>query len=50
MRVIVSKQSLNAILRWLQGGLVACAAAMLGYCAFVLLDTRVFQESRNINH
>jgi len=49
MRIIVSKQLLNAILRWLQGGLLACAAAMLGYCAFVLMDTRVFQERESHN-
>jgi len=44
MRVAVPKQSLKKLLRWSQGGLLACAAAMLGYCAFVLVDTRVFQE------
>jgi sortase A len=44
MRVAVPKQSLKKLLRWLQSGLFACAVAMLGYCAFVLVDTRVFQE------
>ena len=50
MRVVVSKNSLKGILRWSQVGLFACAAVMLGYCAFVLVDTRVFQdrESRNL--
>jgi sortase A len=50
MRVVVSKKSLRGILRWSQAGLFACAVAMLGYCAFVLVDTRVFQEreSRNL--
>src|SRR5689334_5813924 len=44
MRVAVSKQSLKNLLRWSQRGLLACAVALLGYCAFVLVDTRVFQE------
>jgi sortase A len=44
MRVAVPKQSLKKLLRWSQRGLFACAVAMLGYCAFVLVDTRVFQE------
>ena len=44
MRVAVPKQSLKKLLRWSQRGLLACAVAMLGYCAFVVVDTRVFQE------
>jgi len=50
MRVVVPKKSLRGILRWSQVGCFACAAVMLGYCAFVLVDTHVFQEreSRNL--
>ncbi len=50
MRVVVSKKSLRGILRWSQLAFFACAVAMLGYCAFVLVDTHVFQEreSRNL--
>src|SRR5512140_3462591 len=44
MTVAVPRQSLKKLLRWSQFGLVACAVAMLGYCAFVVVDTRVFQE------
>jgi sortase A len=44
MRVAVPKQSLKKLLRWSQRGLFACAVAMLGYCAFIVVDTRVFQE------
>ena len=44
MRVAVPKQSLKKLLRWSQRGLFACAVAMLGYSAFVVVDTRVFQE------
>ena len=44
MKVVVPKNSLRGILRWAQLVLFACAAVLLGYCAFVLLDTRVFQD------
>lgn len=44
MRVVVLKKSLRRILRWSQVGLFACAVVMLGYCAFVLVDTHIFQE------
>jgi LPXTG-site transpeptidase (sortase) family protein len=44
MRVTVPRQSLKKLLRWSQRGLFACAVAMLGYSAFVVVDTRVFQE------
>ena len=49
MKVIVSKLLLRRLLRWSQGVLLGCAAVTLGYCAFVLIDTRVFQgrESRD---
>jgi sortase A len=44
MRVAVPKKSVKNLLRWSQRGLVACAVALLGYCAFVVVDTRMFQE------
>ena len=44
MRVVVLKTSLRRILRWSQVGLFACAVVMLGYCAFALVDTHIFQE------
>jgi sortase A len=44
MRVAAPKQSLKKLLRWSQRGLFVCAVAMLGYCAFIVADTRVFQE------
>ena len=44
MRVAVPKSSLKKLLRWSQRGLLACGVAMLGYCAFVVVDTAVFQE------
>jgi sortase A len=50
MRVIIRRASVKTLLRWSQRGLFACAAAMLGYCAFVVVDARVFQarESRTL--
>ena len=50
MKVVVSKNSLRGILRWSQVALFTSAAVLLGYCAFVLVDTRVFQdrESRDL--
>ena len=44
MRVAVPKSSMKKLLRWSQRGLFACAVAMLGYCAFVVFDTGLFQE------
>jgi len=44
MRVIMPRQSLKKLLRWSQFGLAAFAGGTLGYCAFVVVDTRVFQE------
>jgi sortase A len=44
MIVAVPKQAVKKLLRWSQHGLLACAVALLGYCAFVVVDTRVFQE------
>ena len=52
MKVVVQKNSLKGILRWSQVALFASAAVMLGYCVFVLVDIRVFQdrENRNLQH
>ena len=49
MRVVVSNNPLQGLLRWSQVVLFACAAALLGYCAFVLVDTRVFQDRESCN-
>ena len=48
MKVTVPNRSLRRILRWSKFGLFTCAAAMLGYCAYVVIDARLFQarESR----
>jgi sortase A len=44
MKVVVPENSLKGILWWSQVALFAGAAAMLGYYAFVFVDTRTFQE------
>jgi len=49
MKVSVNKTSLRGILRWVQRGLFAGALTMLGYCAFVLGDTWIFQHREQQN-
>jgi sortase A len=44
MRVAVPQSSLRQLLRWSQAALLAAAAGMLGYCAFVLADTWIYQR------
>ena len=44
MRVAVPRKSLRRILRWSQAALLTAAAGMLGYCAFVVADTWIFQR------
>src|SRR5579862_1921701 len=44
MRVAVPKKSISQLLRWSQAVLLAAAAGLLGYCAFVLADTWTFQR------
>jgi len=44
MRIAVPQESTGRILRWSQAALWVAAAGLLGYCAFVLADTWVFQR------
>ena len=44
MKVFVPKSSLRWILRWTQRGLLAGAATLLGYGAFVVVDTWTYQH------
>ena len=50
MRLMVKKEPLRRILRWTQLLLFAGAVALLGYCGFVVVDARIFQqrESRDL--
>jgi len=44
MKVTISGKPLKRILRWSEIALFTCAAAMLGYSAYVVLDAQLFQE------
>ena len=44
MRLLVAKAPLRRILRWTQFLLLAGGVALLAYCAFVLVDARIFQQ------
>jgi sortase A len=44
MKVVIAKTSLRRILQWTQRVLFAGATVMLGYCAYVLVDSRIFQH------
>jgi sortase A len=43
MRIVVRGKSPRGSLGWLQGALLALGVVLLGYCAFVVVDTWVFQ-------
>ena len=44
MKIAVPHKSISRLLRWSEAVLLAAAAGMLGYCAFVLVDTWSFQR------
>jgi len=44
MKVTIPSKLLQRLLRWSEFGLFTCAAAMLGYSAYVVLDAQLFQE------
>jgi sortase A len=44
MRLVTKKEPLRRILLWVQRALAVTAIALLGYCAFALLDSWIFQE------
>ncbi len=44
MKVFVRKEALKQILKWTQRALFAGGILLLGYCAFVLADARLFQR------
>ncbi len=43
MKILISKSFARRVLRWAQHGLVAVGLLLLGYCAFVLLDSWTYQ-------
>lgn len=46
MRLVAERKTLKRMLRWLQRVLLFSAVALLSYCAFVLLDSWIFQEQQ----
>lgn len=44
MRLVVAKGPLRRILKWTQRALNVCAVLLLGYCAFALVDSWIFQR------
>ena len=51
MRLVVAREPLRRMLKWVERALVACAVMLLGYCAFALVDAWIFQrrESRDLD-
>ena len=47
MKLVVTHKSLRWIQRGAQRALFACAALLLGYCGFVLVNTWIFQHREN---
>ncbi len=47
MRIVIKAMPSRPVLRWIQGSLFAAATLMLGYCAFVLADTWIFQNQES---
>ena len=46
MRLVANRKALKRTLRWIQGVLLVSAVVLLSYCAFVLLDSWIFQEQQ----
>ncbi len=46
MKPVVSRKTMKRILWWTQRGLFAFAVLTIGYCAFILADTWMFQNDR----
>ncbi len=46
MRLVLNKESLKSRLRWAQRALLVGGVLLLGYCAFVLLDSWIFQQQQ----
>jgi len=49
MRIVVERAALRRVVVWLRRALLAAAAALLGYCAFALIDAELFQRRENTN-
>src|SRR5690242_19575822 len=49
MRIVVQKETIRRILRWIHSALFACAVLFKDYCAFVLADTWSFQRRESVD-
>src|ERR1039458_3607442 len=47
MRLLVAKQPLRRIVRWTERLLFAAGLALLAWCAYVVLDARIFQQAED---
>lgn len=47
MRLVVTRTSMNTILRWARRLFAAAAIAMFGYCGLVLTDALIFQNEEH---
>jgi sortase A len=47
MRLLVAQQPLRRMLRWTERLLFAAGLALLAWCAYVVLDARVFQQAED---
>jgi len=48
MKIAVPKNSARNLTRWSRNLLLAAGAGMLGYCAFVLVDTWIYQRQASL--
>jgi sortase A len=49
MRLIVAQEPLRRILKWAQRAFFACAVLLLGYSAFVVVETWAFQRRESMD-
>jgi sortase A len=47
MRLLVAKQPLRRMVRWTERLLFAAGLALLAWCAYVVLDARIFQQAED---
>jgi sortase A len=49
MKLLVAKEPLRRVLKWGQRALFACAALLLSYCAFAMVDAWTFQRRESMD-
>lgn len=48
MKLVVARQGLRRALKWTQRVLFSAAAMLFAYCAFVLVDSWIFQRRASL--